>query len=68
MRKLTDLFNKNLLPGQRVQPTDTFDSGYKRVIPKLALLQDVSIGFEALNRPDMNNILTGTFWEVWDRV
>lgn len=68
LRELTDLFNKKLLPKKRINPTDTFESAYKKVVEALEFLQDIYIGFESLNRPDLDNILTETFWKVWDRV
>lgn len=68
LRELTDLFNKKLLPKARIKPTDTFESAYKKVVEALGFLQDIYIGFESLNRPDLDNILTETFWKVWDRV
>lgn len=66
--KLTNLSNKKLLPKARIKPTDTFESAYKKVVEALEFLQDIYIGFESLNRPDLDNILTETLWKVWDRM
>lgn len=66
--RLINLFNNKLLPKARIKPTDTFESAYKKVVQALEFLQDIYIGFESLNRPDLDNILTETFWKVWDRV
>lgn len=65
---LTSTFTNRLRPRERVSPGGTFNRGYDKVTEALGFLQDVYIGFEALNRPDMDNILTETLWKVSDRV
>lgn len=66
--KFTRALDKKLRPGARVQPTDTFAKGYDRVINSLGFLENVWIGFETLNRGDVDNILTDTFWLLWDQL
>lgn len=65
---LTATFTNKLRPRHRVDPGDTFNRGYGKVTESLGFLQDVYIGFEALNRPDMDSILSETLWKVWGRV
>lgn len=65
---LTRTFTNKLLPGKRVRPGDTFNRGYDKVTEALGFLQDVYIGFEALNKREMNDILTETLWKVSDRL
>ncbi|KAJ0120698.1 hypothetical protein J7T55_015430 [Diaporthe amygdali] len=50
----------------RIRPTDDFDGGYRKFQECITWVQDIWLGFEALNRPDMDNILTETLWQVWD--
>lgn len=60
------MFNNALKPKKRVDPAGTFDDGYNKVQETLELLQNVLLGFEALNRPDMDDRITETYWQVWD--
>lgn len=66
--KFTRSLDKKLRPVARVQPTDTFASGHDKVKESLGFVEDVWIGFEALNREDVDNILTDTFWLLWDQL
>lgn len=50
----------------RIRPTDNFDGGYRKFQECITWVQDIWLGFEALNRPDIDNILTETLWQVWD--
>jgi hypothetical protein len=65
---LTGAFNKQLHDRERVKPTDTFSKGYDKAIKSLSLMENVWIGFETLNRPDIDEIVTQSLWRVWDEV
>lgn len=61
-------FDKYLDQKSRVKPTDSFDDGYNKVQKSLDWLQKVWLGFEALNREDVDNVLTITLWKTWDEL
>lgn len=59
-------FEKYLNQKYRVKATNSFDDGYNKVQESLNWLQNVWLGFEALNRDDVDNLLTLTLWKAWD--
>lgn len=61
-------FDKRLLPGARVKPTDSFALGKQRVESSLRWLNQVWMGFEVLNRADIRQMVDDSLWRLHDQL
>lgn len=63
---LTQMFDKALGQKKRVNPAGNFGEGYSKARLNIDMLENVYLGFELLNRPDVGNLMEESFWQVWD--
>lgn len=66
LEELTYMLDKALDQKSRVNPTGTFGEGYSKARRTIDMLDNVYLGFEVLNRPDIGNLMEESFWQVWD--
>lgn len=66
LEELIYMFDKALDQKSRVNPTGNFGEGYSKARRTVDMLDNVYLGFEVLNRPDIGNLMEESFWQVWD--